>query len=119
MNYKHRSPIERYQNASLMKAQHGITQSASMFGRHKSTISRELRHNAGSRGYRPNQTSELAIERSEKSRNSCIVAPWVKEQVSALLRLQWSPEQVASRVPVSHDKLYGHVYADNIQEVTL
>ena len=115
MNYKHLSQIERYQIASLMKAQHSITQIASLFGRHKSTISRELRHNAGFRGYRPKQASELAIERSEQSRNAYTVAPWVREQASALLRLQWSPEQVASRLPVSHETLYQYVYADNTQ----
>ena len=119
MNYKHLSQIERYQIASLMKAQHSITQIASLIGRHKSTISRELRRNAGSRGYRPKQASELAIERSEQSRNASTVAPWVKQQASALLRLQWSPEQVASRLPVSHETLYQHVYADKIQGGTL
>lgn len=119
MNYKHLSQIERYQIASLMKAQHSITQIASLIGRHKSTISRELRRNAGSRGYRPKQASELAIERSEQSRNASTVAPWVKQQASALLRLQWSPEQVASRLPVSHETLYQHVYADKTQGGTL
>jgi IS30 family transposase len=119
MNYKHLSQIERYQIASLMKAQHCITQIASLIGRDKSTISRELRRNAGSRGYRPKQASELAIERSEQSRNACTVAPWVKQQASALLRLQWSPEQVASRLPVSHETLYQHVYADKTQGGTL
>jgi len=44
-----------------MKAQHSIMQIASLIGRHKSTISRELRRNTGSRGYRPKQASELAI----------------------------------------------------------
>jgi len=119
MNYKHLCQIERYQIASLMKAKHSITQIASLVGRHKSMISRELRRNAGSRGYRPKQASELAIERSEQSRNAYTVAPWVKEQASALLRLQWSPEQVASRLPVSHETLYQHVYADKTQGGTL
>ena len=81
-----------------MKAQHSITQIASLIGRHKSTISRELRRNAGSRGYRPKQAGELAIERFDQSRNAYTVAPRAKEQVSALLRLQWSPEQVTSRL---------------------
>jgi IS30 family transposase len=98
-----------------MKAQHSITQIASLIGRHKSTISRELCRNAGSRGYRPKQASELATERAGQSRNAYTVAPWVKEQASALLRLQWSPEQVASRLPVSHETLYQHVYADKTQ----
>ena len=43
MNYQHLSQIERYQIYSLMKAQHSITEVAQLFGRNKSTISRELR----------------------------------------------------------------------------
>ena len=119
MNYKHPSQIERYQIHSLMKAQHNITQIAQLLGRDKSTISRELRRNAGCRGYRAKQACELACKRSESSRNASTVAPWVKEQASALLRLQWSPEQVANCLPVSHETLYQYVYADKTQGGTL
>jgi IS30 family transposase len=38
-----------------MNASHNITQIADLLGRSKSTISRELCRNAGSRGYRPKQ----------------------------------------------------------------
>ena len=95
-----------------MKAQHNITQIAVLLGRNKSTISRELHRNAGSRGYRPKQACELAAQRSESSRNASTLAPWVKEQASVLLKLQWSPEQIAGKLPVSHETLYLHVYAD-------
>ena len=115
MNYKHLSQIERYQIHSLMKAQHNITQIARLLGRDKSTISRELRRNAGRRGYKAKQACELACKRSQSSRNACTLAPWVKEQASALLRLQWSPEQIAGKLPVSHESLYLHVYADKAQ----
>lgn len=47
--YKHLSQIERYQIHRLMNAQHNITQIAQLLGRDKSTISRELRRNAGCR----------------------------------------------------------------------
>ncbi len=80
-----------------MKAQHSITQIVSLIGRHKSMINCELRRNAGSRGYRSKQASELAIKRSDQSRDAYTVAPWVKEQASALLRLQGSPERAASK----------------------
>ena len=119
MNYKHLSQIERYQIHSLMKAQHNITQIARLLGRDKSTISRELRRNAGCRGYRAKQACELACKRSESSRNANTLAPWVKEQASALLRLQWSPEQIAGKLPVSHESLYLHVYADKAHGGTL
>jgi IS30 family transposase len=113
MNYKHLSQMERHQIHSLMKAQHNITQIARLLGRDKSTISRELRRNAGYRGYKAKQACELACKRSESSRNTSTLAPWVKkEQDSALLRLQWSPEQIADKLPMSHESLYLHVYAD-------
>jgi IS30 family transposase len=112
MKYKHLSQIERYQIYSLMKAQHTITQIAELLGRNKSTISRELRRNAGVRGYRPKQACELALKRSQSSRNAGTIAHYVKEQATALLQLQWSPEQIAGKLPVSHETLYQHVYAD-------
>jgi IS30 family transposase len=88
MNHKYLSRIESYQIHSLMKAQHNITQIAQLLGRDKSTTSRELRRNAGCRGYRAKQACELACKRSESSRNASTLAPWVKEKVSELLRLQ-------------------------------
>ena len=70
MNSKHLSQIERYQIYSLMKANQSITQIAEQLGRHKSTISRELRRNAGCRGYNAKQACELACKRSESSRSA-------------------------------------------------
>jgi len=112
MNYKHLSQIERYQIYSLMKANQTITQIAAQLGRHKSTISRELGRNEGCRGYRPKQACELALNRSQGSRNAREVEPWVKREADVLLSLQWSPEQIAGKLPVSHETLYVHVYAD-------
>jgi IS30 family transposase len=84
MNYKHLSHIERYQIHTLMKAQHNITQIARMLGRDKSTISHELRRNAGCRGYKAKQACELACKRSESSRNANTLEPWVIDQASLL-----------------------------------
>lgn len=112
MNYKHLSQIERYQIYSLMKANQSITQIADQLGRHKSTISRELGRNEGRRGYRPKQACDLALSRSQGSRNAREVEPWVKREADVLLDLQWSPEQIAGKLPVSHETLYMHVYAD-------
>jgi IS30 family transposase len=119
MNYKNLIQIERYQIHSLMKARHNITQIARLLGRVKSTISRELRRNAWCRGYKAKQACELACKRSELGRNANALAPWVKEKASALLRLQWSPEQIAGKLPVSHESLYLHIYADKAHDGTL
>jgi IS30 family transposase len=112
MNYKHLSQIQRYQIYSFMKANQSITQIAEQLGRHKSTISRELGRNERCRGYRPNQACELALVRSQGSRNAREIKPRVICQADVLLGLQWSPEQIAGKLPVSHETLYLHVYTD-------
>ena len=106
MNYKHLSQVERYQIYALMKAGHDQTQIAKLLDRHKSTISREISRNRGLKGYRPKQACAIATKRSEKCRNAATVPPWVAEQAACLLKLQWSPEQIAGKLPVSHETLY-------------
>jgi IS30 family transposase len=115
MKYKHLSQAERYQIYALMKAGHDQTQIAKLLDRHKSTISRELRRNSGSRGYRPKQACERSVERAQNSRNAPTIAPWIREEACTLLCLQWSPQQIASKLPISHETLYQHVYADKAQ----
>jgi IS30 family transposase len=115
MTYKHLSQAERYQIHALMKAGHDQSQIAKVLDRNKSTISRELSRNTRSRGYRPKQACEMSADRAQNSRNASTVAPWVKEQANALLRVQWSPEQIASQLPISHETVYQHVYADKAQ----
>ena len=57
-----------------MKEQQNITQVAQLLGRDKSAISRELRRNAGCRGYQAKQTCELDGKRSESSYKACTLA---------------------------------------------
>jgi len=115
MKYKHLSQAKRYQIYALMKAGLDQTQIALLLNRHKSTISRELNRNTGSRGYRPKQACEFSTERTQNSRNAPTIAPWVREEACTLLQIQWSPEQIASKLPISHEMLYQHVYADKAQ----
>jgi len=98
-----------------MKAGHDQTQITKLLDRHKSTINRELIRNTGSRGYRPKQACEFSAERAQNSRNAPNVEPWIREEACTLLRLQWSPEQISSKLPISHETLYQHVYADKAQ----
>ena len=99
-----------------MKAGHDQTQIAKLLDQQKSTISRELIRNAGSRGYRPKQACEFSPERAQNSRNApTTVEPWVREEARSLLRIQWSPEQIAAKLPISHETIYQHVYADKAQ----
>ncbi len=88
-----------------------------MIGVHKSTISRELAHNTGLRGYRAKQAHCLAIQRRQnKARPSITDQDWLR--IEALLCQEWSPEEIGERLrleghrPVSHEWIYQHVYAD-------
>ena len=88
-----------------------------MLERDKSTISRELRRNRGLKGYRPKQAHHLAIARHHAKASPRIDAR-VWEQVEALIRQEWSPEQIAGRlereqgVAISHEWIYQYIYAD-------
>ncbi len=112
MNYKHLSQNERYQIYALLRAGQTQTKIASILGRHKSTISRELKLGSGLCSYRPKQACALAAKRAKSSRNATQIAPWVLDMASYMLNLQWSPEQIAGKLPISHETLYLRIYAD-------
>ena len=108
---------ERYQIYALKQADHRQTEIATILGRDKATISRELRRNRGLRGYRPKQAHCLALERrSAKVRPRFSGSVW--RQVKKLIRQHWSPEQIAGRlkteqdIRISHEHIYQYVYAD-------
>ena len=98
-----------------MKDGHDQSQIAKFLDRHKSTISRELMLNTGSCGYRPKQACEFSAKRAQNSRNAPSVEPWVRQEACSLVGKQWSPEQIAARLPISHETMYQHVYADKAQ----
>lgn len=110
--YKHLSREERYQIASLHKAGHTKRKIAQMLGRHPSTISRELERGRGLRGYRAEQACAKALQRSHNSRNARQIDAQTWALVDMNLALQWSPQQIAGKLHVSHETVYQHVYAD-------
>ena len=115
MSYKHLSQTERYQIYALMKAGHNSKTIAQILDRHQSTISREVLRNSGLRGYRPKQAETLCQQRAQASRNALQIDHRTRTLVAERLNLQWSPEQIAASLPVSHETIYQHVYADKAQ----
>jgi IS30 family transposase len=98
-----------------MKAGHDQFEIAKLLDHQKSTINLELTRNTGSRSYRLKQACEMSADRAQNSRKASTVAPWVKDEANALLRLQWSPEQITSKLPISHGTVYQHLYTDKAQ----
>jgi IS30 family transposase len=115
MSYKHLSQTERYQIYALMKAGHKPVEIAQLLGRHKSSISRELSRNTGKRSYRPQQADRLSQKRAQSSRNARRVDEAIWVMVAERLKLQWSPEQIAAGLAISHETIYQYVYADKAQ----
>lgn len=115
--YKQLTQEQRYQIEALLKAGHNQTETATVIGVDKGTISREIRRNSGLRGYRPRQAHRLALARRANKAQPRITN-WVWQQVEALIREGWSPEQIAGRledeqgVCISHEWIYLYIYAD-------
>ena len=117
MNYTQLTQEERYQIYALKKAGHDQATIAEIIDRNPGTISRELRRNQGLKGYRPQQAHNLALmRRQDKSQPRLGQQVW--QQVEALIREEWSPEQIVGRlemeqgVSISHEWIYQYIYAD-------
>ena len=108
---------EQYQIYILKKAGYSQAEIAELLERNKSTVSRELRRNRGLKGYRPQQAHNLALQRRYDKAQSRIGSQ-VWQQAEALIREQWSPEQIVGRialeqgVSISHEWIYQYIYAD-------
>ena len=114
--YKQLTQEQRYQIYALMKMGHDQTQIAKAIGRHKSTVSRELRRNRGQRGYRPKQAQKLAQSRRKKGQRRIQEETWAL--IEAKIRLEWSPEQISGwllkqhHIQVSHEWIYQYILSD-------
>jgi transposase, IS30 family len=87
---------QRYQIAALREAGHNQSEIARVIDVHKSTISRELRRNRATRGYRPRHAHLLTLtRRAGKAR--CVLTARHWAEAHRLVRQDWSPEQIAGR----------------------
>mgnify|MGYP002152267558 CR=1 FL=1 len=102
-----------------MKRGHKLNEIAELLGRHKSTISRDLSRNTGGHGYRSKQAHRLCQGHGVSSRNARRIDQATHLLVAERLGLQWSPEQIAAFLPISHETIYKYVYMDEAQGGTL
>lgn len=120
MKYRQLTSEERYMISALRRQ--GIHQAeiARNLSRHRSTISRELRRNSARFDgcYRPSIAVERTSGRRSRSRKKSqfTAAQWCS--VRELLRLDWSPEQIAGHLKakrllsISHETIYRYVRRD-------
>jgi transposase, IS30 family len=114
---------ERYEIARLRDAGEGIREIGRRLGRSPSTVSRELKRNAGRRGgeYLPERAHRLAWERQRRPKQPKLArCPELRGRVQEMLDKRWSPEQVSGRLKVeypddpamrvSHETIYQSIY---------
>ena len=120
MHYRQITSPERYLISTLRQWGFNPSQIAAVLGRHRSSITREIRRNATRADgcYRPFTASERARGRRSRSRRTTHFTPQQWRHVHRQLRKQWSPEQIAGRLrrdgawSISHETIYTHIWAD-------
>jgi transposase, IS30 family len=100
----------------------GLNQSeiARSLGRHRSTVSREVRRNStrSDGRYRASTAQERTNGRRSRSRRNLRFSAADFALIDELLRRQWSPEQVSGHLArsgllsISHETIYRHVWRD-------
>jgi len=120
MSYRQLTQEKRYQIGAFLGIGMKRSEIARQLNVDRSTVWREIKRNSTPHRYNPSRAIRLARERHESKRKRGIDGrTWVI--VDRLLRLTWSPEQIAERLKVeglasvSHETIYRHIY-QNRQE---
>ncbi len=89
---------------------------AAALGRAPSTVSREIRRNGGSDGYRANRAEQAAWDRACRPKVCKLIQNRVLAHlVACKLRLEWSPEQIAGWLK----RTYPHDEANQVSHETI
>jgi IS30 family transposase len=118
---------ERYRIAAHKMAGCSQAEIARLLGRHRSTISRELRRNATMHDgdYRAEKAQSYARNRRRRSRRGSQYSSDEMALVAQLLRRKWSAEQVSGvlaltgALAISHETIYKHIRWDKLAGGTL
>lgn len=121
--YSRISPEQRYQISALRKAGHSLEFIAEQIGKHRSSISKELKRNSCSKGkYNPKLAQEFCNDRIKEKKKRSSFTKKMKDFIEEKLTTeQWSPEQIVGYCKenqidmVSHEWIYLHIYKDKEQ----
>ena len=120
MAYHQITSEERYTIGALRGEGLCPSEIARRLGRHRSTISRELRRNSSRLDgcYRPTKAIERTNGRRSRSRRNQHFTKADFAIVEKKLKADWSPEQISGRLrlegelSISHETIYTHVWRD-------
>ena len=125
MQYKHLAIEERESIQAMQREKNSIRAIARMLGRPPSCISRELKRNFPDRRkvYTPRLAHERALEkRASRGRKDRLKNETIRQYAIEHLKLRWSPEQIAIRMPldlglhISHEAIYQFIYSQVSRE---
>lgn len=125
MKYCQLTPNERFAIYLFLQQNYSLTEIAKSLNRHKSTISREVKRNAGGRGYRYKQANLWSEKRRINAKKHIKFTPKMKELVIKYLKEDWSPEQISvylqkrKNLSISHETIYRFIRHDQSLDGTL
>ena len=126
MSYTQITSQERYMIATLRWQGNSPAEIGRQLDRHRSTITREIaRNQCGDGAYRAEKADSRTRTRRRAARKVWQFSMADLNHVSALLRRDWSPEQVAGRLrrrrrlKISHETIYRFVRRDRVEGGTL
>jgi IS30 family transposase len=124
-HYNQLSLDDRDKLARLFAQGHGTNEIARRLGRHKSTVSRELRRNASATygAYGAGAAAKRARDRKRQAARRMRLKDEVTRRfVHKKLREGWSPEQIAATLSrhrngrtVSHEAIYQYIYTPSVR----
>lgn len=96
--------LEDRETIGLMRAEKaGVRAIARAIGRDPGVVSRELRRNGSTGGYRPLGAQRAAEVRARRPKKAKLSRPgWLRDFVVAMLQEDWSPRQIASVLAMEH-----------------
>jgi len=120
MRYHQITSEERYTISALRMQGYSASKIALYLDRHRSTIGRELKRNQCHDGaYRPVSADSMTRHRRRESRKRWYFSDAEWQMVVALLRLDWSPEQISgwlkinNILSISHATIYRFIWFDH------
>lgn len=123
--YTHLTLAVRQEIQRLKKKGCTLREIGSQLGVAASTICRELRRNCAEGGWTAHHAQQVASERQGLRRRRPMICGVLLTLVNAMLRKEWSPEQIVGRMlregqqPPSHATIYNHIYRDKAAGGTL
>jgi IS30 family transposase len=126
-NMSHLTVEQRYTIERMIQQGYKQIEIARCIAKHKSVVSRELKRNCDQRsGKYKSDLAQRKYNHRNKTKPKCIVFDNVmKSKVGALLKDDYSPEQVCGKLReqgkqcVSHERIYQHIWEDKKQGGTL